>query len=93
MGVGLKPADEGVKISEIMTNSAAAKAGLKVNDCVLSIAGKSVETVDNEWLQEDGSWREKGELRRRYYEVTTVADGHVVVFRDLTRGGWFKQRA
>ena len=23
----------------------------------IAVAGKSVETVDNEWLQEDGSWR------------------------------------
>ena len=57
------------------------------------VAGKPVKTVDNDWLGEDGSWREEGELRRRYYQVTTVADGDIVVFRDLIRDTWFRQRA
>ncbi len=38
--------DEGVRISEIYPGSAAAKAGLKANDLVLSVAGKAVHTAD-----------------------------------------------
>jgi serine protease Do len=46
LGVGLEAADEGVKINEIMKDSAAAKAGLKVNDRVLSVSGKLVADVE-----------------------------------------------
>lgn len=56
------------------------------------VAGKPVKEVDNDWLGEDGWWL-KVELHRRYYQVSTVADGDVVVFRDLDTGGWFTQRA
>jgi hypothetical protein len=56
------------------------------------VAGEPVKTVDNDWLGEDGSWRDEGELRRRYYEVTTVSGERVGLFRDLITGGWFSQR-
>jgi hypothetical protein len=56
------------------------------------VAGEPVKTVDNDWLSGDGWWL-KDELHRRYYEVTTVAERDVVVFRDLITGGWFEQRA
>jgi hypothetical protein len=56
------------------------------------VAGEPVKAVDNDWLGEDGWWLED-ELHRRYYEVTTVAERDVVVFRDLDAGGWFEQRA
>ncbi len=56
------------------------------------VAGEPVETVDNDWLGEDGWWLQD-ELHRRYYQVTTVAERDVVVFRDLDAGGWFEQRA
>jgi serine protease Do len=42
LGVGLEPGDDGVKINQIMPASAAAHAGLKVNDLILSIAGKTI---------------------------------------------------
>jgi serine protease Do len=42
LGVGLDPAELGAKINQIIPNSGAAKAGLKVNDQILAIAGKPV---------------------------------------------------
>jgi serine protease Do len=43
LGVGLETAeDEGVRISHVVPGSAAAKAGLKVNDIILTLAGKAV---------------------------------------------------
>jgi hypothetical protein len=55
------------------------------------VDGDPVELVSNDWLQEDGWWRDE-ELHRRYYEVTTVSGEHVGLFRDLTTDGWFSQR-
>jgi hypothetical protein len=55
------------------------------------VAGDPVELLSNDWLQEDGWWRDE-ELHRRYYEVTTVSGEHVGLFRDLTTDGWFSQR-
>jgi len=56
------------------------------------VAGERVKTVDNDWLGEDGWWL-KVELHRRYYEVETITDRHVVLFRDVDTGDWFSQRA
>ena len=55
------------------------------------VAGEPVELVSNDWLQEDGWWRE-AELRRRYWEVTTLSGRRVGVFRDLITDRWFRQR-
>jgi serine protease Do len=46
LGVGLEAADEGVRIIEIMKNTAAAKAKLRVNDLVLSVSGQPVDSVE-----------------------------------------------
>jgi len=46
LGVTLAAAEEGVKISTVTPKSAAAKAGLKVNDLVLAIAGTAVESME-----------------------------------------------
>jgi hypothetical protein len=32
-------------------------------------------------------------VRRRYYDVTTVTGGRVVVFRDMLADTWFSQKA
>jgi serine protease Do len=42
LGVGLDPSDEGAKIGQVMPKTAASRAGLKVNDIILSIAGKTI---------------------------------------------------
>jgi len=46
LGVGLESADAGVKINQVMKDSAAFKAGLKVNDLVLSVAGKAIADAE-----------------------------------------------
>jgi len=48
--------------------------------------------VNRDWLNGFGWWREKP-LRRRYYEVLTVTDERVVVFRDTFTDRWFRQNA
>jgi CO dehydrogenase/acetyl-CoA synthase delta subunit len=55
--------------------------------------GRPIEVVAvrESWLVEDRWWT--GEpLRRRYWEVVTVAGDNLVVFRDLVAGGWFSHR-
>lgn len=46
LGVGLADGKDGVKISEVMPDTAAAKAGLKTNDLVLSLGGQAVKDVE-----------------------------------------------
>jgi hypothetical protein len=57
-----------------------------------TIAGASVDSIREEWVVEDRWWTGKP-LRRRYFEVVLTDGRNVVVFRDLTEGGWFLQRA
>jgi serine protease Do len=47
LGVALASASEGVKIIEVKENSAASKAKILVNDLVLSVSGKSVDSVES----------------------------------------------
>ena len=50
-----------------------------------------VEAVSEEWVVEDRWWTEEP-LRRRYFELVLEGGRDVVVFRDLTEGGWYSQR-
>ncbi|MCA0456485.1 MAG: PDZ domain-containing protein [Chloroflexi bacterium] len=47
LGIGLSPADNGVKVEDVQAESPAAKAGLKVGDIITAIDGKAVtsETI------------------------------------------------
>ena len=58
----------------------------------LSLAGRTVEAVREEWVVEDRWWTGRP-LRRRYFELVLDDGRNAVVFRDLTHGGWFAQRA
>jgi hypothetical protein len=58
----------------------------------VAVAGECVEAVVEDWLVEDRWWTERP-IGRRYWEVVTVGGRNVVVFRDLLRGGWFRQAA
>jgi serine protease Do len=42
LGVGLEPVKGGARISQVLPGTAAHKAGLKVNDTILAIAGKTI---------------------------------------------------
>jgi hypothetical protein len=56
-----------------------------------AIDGDRVEAVRESWLVEDRWWTDEP-VRRRYWEVVTAGGRNLVVFRDLVRGGWFRQR-
>jgi len=60
LGIGLDTVKEGVKIIEIKTDSAAARAGLKENDLVLSVSGQAVKST--EALQQSLQKYKPGEL-------------------------------
>ena len=55
------------------------------------VDGREVDSVRETWLLEDRWWTESP-LRRRYWEVVTVCGSDQVVFHDLDRGRWWRQR-
>jgi hypothetical protein len=57
----------------------------------LSVDGHAVDAVRESWLVEDRWWTD-APLRRRYWEVVTVDGRNLVLFRDLDRRAWFRQR-
>jgi CO dehydrogenase/acetyl-CoA synthase delta subunit len=57
----------------------------------LSVGGRTVESVRESWLIEDRWWTD-APLRRRYWEVVTLDGRDLVVFRELTGGGWYRHR-
>lgn len=56
-----------------------------------AVDGRSVDAVRESWLVEDRWWTE-APVRRRYWEVVTVRGELFVLFRELQRGGWYRQR-
>ena len=57
----------------------------------VAVDGRAIDAVRESWLVEDRWWTERP-IRRRYWEVVTVDGRDVVVFRDIDRGRWFRQR-
>jgi hypothetical protein len=57
----------------------------------LAVDGRPVEAVRESWLVEDRWWTD-APLRRRYWEVVTADGRDLVVFRELERGLWYRQR-
>src|SRR5439155_20009121 len=51
LGVQLEPGDDGVRIAQVMPDTAAAKAGLKANDIVIALEGKK-HTEPESFIQE-----------------------------------------
>lgn len=56
-----------------------------------SVDGHRVEAVRESWLIEDKWWTD-APLCRRYWEVVTESGRNLVVFRELGRGVWYRQR-
>jgi hypothetical protein len=56
-----------------------------------AVEGIAVEAVREEWWVEDRWWTKQ--LRRRYFELVLVDGRDVVVFRGMTGGHWYRQRA
>jgi hypothetical protein len=57
----------------------------------LLVEGRAVEAVRESWLLEDRWWTDRP-VRRRYWEVVTVCGRDEIVFHDLERGRWWRQR-
>jgi hypothetical protein len=55
------------------------------------VDGHRVDGIRESWLVEDRWWTERP-LRRRYWEVVSAGGRNLVVFHDLSAGGWFLQR-
>jgi hypothetical protein len=55
------------------------------------VDGRVIDAVRESWLIEDRWWTERP-LRRRYWEVVTADGRNEVVFCDLRRGRWWRQR-
>jgi hypothetical protein len=55
------------------------------------VDGRDVDSVRESWLVEDRWWTDRP-LRRRYWEVVTVCGRDEVIFHDLERGRWWRQR-
>ena len=53
--------------------------------------GRAVEAVRESWLVEDRWWTD-APLRRRYWEVVTEDGRNLVLFRELERALWYRQR-
>jgi hypothetical protein len=59
-------------------------------DAPVEVEGEAVELLRESWLIEDRWWTD-APLRRRYWELVSARGRNVVVFHDLTTGGWFVQ--
>ena len=57
----------------------------------LAVDGRAVDAVRESWLVEDRWWTDRP-IRRRYWEVVTADGRNLVVFREVERGAWFRQR-
>ena len=56
-----------------------------------AVDGRRVEAVRESWLIEDRWWTD-APLGRRYWEIVTEDGRNLVVFRELGRGVWYRQR-
>ena len=56
------------------------------------VEGLVVDSILEEWVVENGWWTDRP-LRRRYFELALAGGRNAVVFRDLSSGCWYRQRA
>ena len=54
----------------------------------VTVAGREVESVLEQWLVEDRWWNGRP-LRRRYFQLTTAGGADAIVFCDLESGRWY----
>ena len=59
--------------------------------CPEAVDGRTVDAVRESWLVEDRWWTDRP-LRRRYWEVVTTCGRDEIVFHDLEKGRWWRQR-
>jgi hypothetical protein len=58
----------------------------------ISVAGRPVAVVRDEWRVEEGWWTRKP-VRRAYYDLVLADGRNAVVFCDRRGDRWFEQRA
>lgn len=58
----------------------------------LTVDGRTVETVREEWLVEDRWWTPKP-LQRHYFELALCDGRALTVFRTARAQRWYRQRA
>ncbi len=58
----------------------------------VAVGRTGVDSVGEDWVVEDRWWTGRP-LRRRYLELVLSDGRNEVVFRDLSSGRWFSQRA
>ncbi|HEV3002620.1 MAG TPA: hypothetical protein VGW75_17925 [Solirubrobacteraceae bacterium] len=68
-----------------------ARVRAAANGQPLAVDGHAVDAVRESWLVEDRWWTDRP-IRRRYWEVVTVDGRNAIVFREIERGRWFRQR-
>jgi len=56
-----------------------------------ALGGTAVDSVREDWVVEDRWWTGRP-VRRRYFELVLEDGRNVVVFHNLSGGGWFTQR-
>jgi len=49
-----------------------------------------VEHIDDRWRIDDEWWRTEP-ISRLYYAVRLASDQKLVIYKDLTTGGWYRQ--
>ena len=57
-----------------------------------TVGAIAVEAVNEDWVVEDRWWTGRP-LRRRYFELVLADGRNITVFRELSSGRWFLQRA
>ena len=57
----------------------------------VEVDGRQIDAVRESWLVEDRWWSERP-LRRHYWEVVTICGRNEIVFYDLQRDSWWRQR-
>jgi hypothetical protein len=58
----------------------------------IAVDGVAVEAVREEWVVEDGWWTSRP-LSRHYFELVLADGRNMTVFRSLSSGDWYRQRA
>lgn len=56
------------------------------------VGGRTVASVRESWLVEEGWWSTEP-LRRQYFELVTGQGENLTVFLSIPEGAWFLQRA
>jgi hypothetical protein len=56
-----------------------------------TVDGRAVEGVRERWLIDEGWWTDSP-VRRSYHELVLEGGRLTVIFEDLRRGGWYRQR-